>query len=128
MLFGSDAPGATPATLQQCPDDFNAFQVDLAATTINPNPLVKGQSVYFDIKGIVTEPITVKNIHIHVDWNSSPLYDEDHDVEKTYDADYDYTLDWAVPGFAPDGHYDVSFVGTDPDGKVNVCIKAQFDF
>ena len=128
MLFGSDAPVTTPATLKQCDDDFNSFQLDTAATTINPNPLVKGQSVYFDIKGIVTDPITVKNVHVHVDWNSSPLYDEDHDVEKTYDADYDYTLEWAVPGFAPDGHYDVKLTGTDSDGKVNVCVGAQFDF
>ena len=69
MLIGTNGLGTTPAVLTQCADDFNAFQLDIAATSINPNPLVKGEAVNFEIKGIVTEAITVKNFHVHVDWN-----------------------------------------------------------
>lgn len=75
--------------------------------------------------------MTLKNIHIHVDWNDSPLYDEDNEGSTVYDSDVEYRLGWNVPAFAPDGHYDVHITGTGDtdsvkDGKV-LCIRAQMD-
>ena len=72
---------------------------------------------------------------MHVDWNGSPLYDEDHKDEKDFDSQYSYDLGWDVPSFAPNGKYNVTLTGTgacddcpsDGDCKV-LCINAQFEF
>ena len=75
--------------------------------------------------------MTLKNVHIHVDWNSSPLYDEDDKGLNVYDSDVEYNLGWNVPSFAPSGHYDIHVTGTGDaasltDAKV-MCIYAQMD-
>ena len=36
--------------------------------------------------GIVTDIIEVKNFHVHVDWNGSTLYDEDHPQDVLVDS------------------------------------------
>ena len=91
---------------------------------MSPNPLSKGITVEFDLKGIVIESMNVKNLHIHVDWNGSTLYDEDHPQVNTYDSDYDFTASWMIPGFAPDGHYAINFKAVDETGKSNLCVNA----
>lgn len=75
--------------------------------------------------------MTLKNVHIHVEWNSSPLYDEDNEGTNVYDSDVEYNLGWNVPSYAPSGHYDVTVTGTGnaasvTGGKV-MCIKAYMD-
>jgi hypothetical protein len=75
--------------------------------------------------------MTLKNVHIHVDWNDSPLYDEDNEASNVYDSDLEYHLKWNVPSFAPSGHYDVHVIGTGDaesvsGGKV-FCVRAQMD-
>ena len=40
--------------------------------------------------GVVSEKLEIKNVHVHVDWNSAPLYDEDHFQDNSYDSDYSY--------------------------------------
>ena len=127
-MLSDFALSATKATVAQCSDDVGAFQLDTSATTITPNPLEKGTTCAFGLRGVVTETINVNNLHVHVDWNQSPLYDEDHSQDNTYTSEYSYDLNWEVPGFAPDGHYDILFTATDANQKTNLCVKAQFDF
>jgi len=73
----------------------------------------------------------VTNIHIHVDWNGIPLYDEDFKQDNTYDSTYSYSLGWNVPAFAPSGKYAVKIRGTGNAGSVQggnvICVNANFD-
>ena len=81
------------------------FTFDAANSKNVPNPVTKGSSLEFTLAGIVSDAIEVKNLHVHVDWNGATLYDEDHNQDTKYDSAYNYKLNWAVPSFAPSGHY-----------------------
>ena len=125
----TDAPGHV--TFEQCDDDAKIFNLDLSSTNTTPNPITKGDDITFNLIGVVNSQMTLKNVHIHVEWNSSPLYDEDNPGTNVYDSDVQYNLGWNVPSFAPSGHYDVTVTGTGDassvtDGKV-MCIKAYMD-
>ena len=124
-VTGSNDIGSV--TLSQCNDDTGAFVLDTSSTTITPNPIVKGSDLAFGLEGVVTSSIEVENVHVHVDWNGSPLYDEDHPGKTPFDSTFEYKLVWNVPSFAPAGHYDFKLVATDSDGKSNACVAAVFD-
>jgi hypothetical protein len=81
----TDAPGHV--TFEQCDDDAKIFNLDLSSTNTTPNPITKGDDITFNLIGVVNSQMTLKNVHIHVEWNSSPLYDEDNPGTKTYDSD-----------------------------------------
>ena len=122
--------GTGDVTFAQCDDDFGVFSFDKTNTRTNPDPLVKGQNVAFNLAGIVSDTITVTNLHIHVDWNGSTLYDEDHPQSNTYDSSYNYSLGWFVPSFAPSGHYAVTITGTgtnEGDNGTVICVNAGMD-
>ena len=118
-------------TYQQCDDDAKVFSLDLSSTNTTPSPINKGDDITFNLVGVVSEQMTLKNVHIHVDWNSSPLYDEDDPGTNVYDSDVEYNLGWSVPSFAPSGHYDVYVTGTGDakslTGAKIMCIYAQMD-
>jgi hypothetical protein len=104
------------------------FNLDLSSTNTSPNPISKGDDITFNLIGVVNSQMTLKNVHIHVEWNSSPLYDEDDPSSNVYDSDVEYKLGWNVPSFAPSGHYDIYVTGTGDaaslsDAKV-MCIYA----
>ena len=104
------------------------FNLDLSSTNTSPNPISKGDDITFNLIGVVNSQMTLKNVHIHVEWNSSPLYDEDDPSSNVYDSDVEYNLGWNVPSFAPSGHYDIYVTGTGDaaslsDAKV-MCIYA----
>ena len=116
-------------TFKQCDDDKGSFQMDQSATVAVPEPLVKGSDVKLHLEGLLTDKIHVENIHIHVDWNSSPLYDEDHKDGTDYDSNIVEEISWAVPSYAPDGAYHVVLTGYDTDKKTKVmCVTADFTF
>ena len=96
----------------QCADKENEFTFDESMTTISPYPVTKGVHLNFNLAGIVSDEIEVTNLHVHVDWNGSTLYDEDHNQDNKYDSAYNYQLGWDVPSFAPSGHYAIKITGT----------------
>ena len=113
-------------TFSQCDDDKGVFTLDTDATKASPDPLVKGSDVSLDLHGIVSDSIEVKNVHIHVDWNGSTLYDEDHAQDNTYDSDLEYNLSWSVPSFAPSGDYDVVIKAYGDDASATLyCVEAK---
>ena len=110
--------GATgEVTWTQCDDKSKVFTFDESSTTIDPSRMTKGTSCSINMAGVVSSPIHIKNVHVHVDWNSAPLYDEDHTQDNTYDSDYSYQISWDVPSFAPDGHYSVFLTGIGTGGQ-----------
>ena len=117
-------------TMTQCDDDTGSFQLDTQSTSYTPDPLTKGVDLTFNLAGILSDDIHVDNVHIHVDWNGSPLYDEDHKQDKKdFSDNFDMKLGWNVPAYAPDGNYDVKLVGTNASTqKSNLCIAANFTF
>ena len=121
-----DDPGVP--SFEQCDDDLGVFTFDDGSTTVDPNPITKGSTIHFNLVGGFSEPTTIDNLHVHVLWNESPLYDEDDADGKTYDADYEFTMSWYVPNFAPNGHYAINLSGTTPEGQKAICINAAFDF
>ena len=125
LLAITDAANGS-VTFTQCDDDTGAFTLDTDATKSDPDPIVKGTDVALEMHGIVSDSIEVKNVHIHVDWNGSTLYDEDHAQDNTYDSDLEYNLSWSVPSFAPSGAYDVHVKAYGDDGTtVLYCVDAQ---
>ena len=115
-------------SFEQCDDDLGVFTFDDGSTTVDPNPITKGSTINFNLVGGFSESTAVDNLHVHVLWNDSPLYDEDDKDGNTYDADYQFPLSWDVPTFAPDGHYAITLTGTTPEGQKAICISAAFDF
>ena len=109
---------------------MGVFAFDESSTTYNPNPIVKSSTLKLNLAGNVSDEIEVTNVHVHVDWNGSTLYDEDHKQDNKYDSSYAYTISWDVPAYAPSGHYDITITGTGnsegSSGKV-MCVNAQMD-
>ena len=115
---------------ESCDTDLDVFDFDEDSTTVNPDPPSKGQNINFGLAGALSDEMNLTNIHIHVDWNSSPLYDEDHAVTEgpfTGD-DFYYPLEWFVPSYAFNGLYQIQLRGTQPDGQSVMCINAAFAF
>lgn len=120
--------GTGDVTYGQCDDDFGVFTLDTANTRNTPNPVTKGVHLNFNLAGIVSDAIEVKNLHVHVNWNGATLYDEDHAQDNKYDSAYSYLLAWDVPSFAPSGNYAITVTGTGlnegDSGKV-LCVTAN---
>ena len=116
---------------KQCNDDAGVFMFDDSTTSVDPTPVHKNVDVKLNLGGIVSDPMTITNIHVHVKWAGVNLYDEDIPQNNTYDSAYKYTVGWNVPSFAPSGHYDVTMTGTGNAGSVHgglvMCVNAQFD-
>ena len=104
--------GTGDVTYGQCGDDAGVFTFDGDNTSNTPAPVTKGSEVTLNLAGIVSDSIEVTNVHIHVDWNGSTLYDEDHSQDNVYDSTYNYQLSWAVPSYAPSGAYAIKITGT----------------
>ena len=112
---------------KQCADQENKFSMDDAATTQSPSPMIKGKNVNLDLEGIVSSPMDVSKMHLHVNWNGTPLYDQDLKVGQHYDSTLSYQMAWFVPSYAPAGKYDLTLVGYDLDGKTtDLCIAVNF--
>ena len=123
-FIGLEATGAV--TYKQCADDAGVFTLDTASTTNTPKIVTKGKDVNFHLAGILDDSVSIDNVHVHVNWNSTPLYDEDHKGAKSFDDEVTYDLAWNVPGFAPSGHYDVTITGLS-GSKKQFCVNAQMD-
>ena len=124
--------GSGDVTYSQCDDDFGVFKFDGANTT--PTHISKGSTIGFDLKGVVSAPIEVTDINVDVKWGAAhtDLFNHDYKQDNKYTQVYDYSdLKWPVPGFAPNGEYDVTITGTGSSGNSNgkvLCIKATFTF
>ena len=127
------APTATNdigvVTFSTCSDKEGKFTFDEASSSYNPNPMIKGKNVNFDLQGIVSSPMDVSKIHLHVNWNGTPLYDQDYKEGVHFDSSLDIKLSWYVPTYAPNGKYDLTLVGYDSDGVTSdMCVGASFQF
>ena len=116
-------------TYEQCDDDVGQFTFDDANTYNDPSPVAKGSDLNLNLAGVFGDSGTLKNIHIHVDWNGTPLYDEDHKQSTAIGDEFKTTLGWNVPSFAPSGDYAINLIGTgdisgQTDAKV-LCINAK---
>ena len=127
-LFG-DYNQIGDVTYAQCDDDMGMFTFDDASTYNDPNPVAKGSNLNLNLAGIFGDQGTLTNIHIHVDWNGTPLYDEDHNQSTDVADEFKTTIGWNVPSFAPSGDYDVTLTGTgDMSGEKGskiLCINAK---
>ena len=129
MARGEDiVSDSTKVQWSQCDDDKGVFTLD-GSTDTDPDPLKKGSDVTFNLVGVLSDDITLSNIHIHVDWNHVPLYDEDHKGPQSFSDTLIYNLKWNVPAYAPDGLYSATVTGIDADGSSkDFCITASFTF
>ena len=127
----SDLTATGIVSWQQCSDNAGVFTFDDSSTSVDPSPVHKNCDVKLNLGGIVSDPMEITNLHVHVKWNNANLYDEDIPQDNTYDSTYAYTVGWNVPSFAPSGHYDVTITGTGNAGSVQsglvMCVNAQFD-
>ena len=73
-----------------CDTDLDVFDFDEDSTTATPNPPTKGIDINLGLAGSLSDEMDLTNLHIHVDWNKSPLYDEDHKVTEGPFTDDDF--------------------------------------
>ena len=113
-LFLSTGPVSEPGvvTFSQCDDDVGIFTFDDVNTFTSPSPAIKGQDASLNLAGIFGDTGTLTNIHVHVDWNGTPLYDEDHEQTTTIGDEFKTSIVWSIPAFAPNGQYNVDLIGT----------------
>ena len=123
-----DAPLTGGVAWSQCEDDFGVFQFDESSTSYSPDPMTKGVSATPNLAGVLQDTIHVENMHMHADWNGSPLYDQDFKDGSDYDSNWTQSVGWDIPGFAPSGAYHITFKGAGSymgaDGTV-FCIAAD---
>ena len=127
-LFAA-SDGLGDVTYEQCDDDVGQFTFDGDNTYNDPAPVQKGSDVNLNLAGLFGDKGTLTNIHIHVDWNGTPLYDEDHNQKTKIGDDFKTTIGWNVPSFAPAGDYDVFLKGYGTmggqDDQFLMCINAK---
>ena len=123
----TDEPNAVGVvTLKQCADQEGKFKFS-TASSVTSNPMVKNQAVTFDIKGLVSSPEYVGNIHLTVNWNGQPIYDADIQDNLSYTSNFDWKYQWFVPDYAPEGQYEIKWTGFDKDGKTtDLCVLGDF--
>ena len=120
---------STKVEWSQCDDDKGVFTLDTDNTSAIPDPLQKGKDVGLNLAGVLSDDIDLSNVHIHVDWNGTPLYDEDHKGDQHFSDSLTYNLKWSVPSYAPNGDYSVILTGVDKDGSSkDFCVNAKFTF
>ena len=118
----------TKVQWSQCDDDKGVFTLD-DSSSATPDPVQKGADVALHLVGALSDDINLSKIHIHVDWNGTPLYDEDHTDNLPSSDPLDYSLKWNVPSYAPDGDYAATLTGIDADGSSkDFCVYATFSF
>ena len=81
-------------TFSQCADDTGVFTLS-STSSVTPNPVVKSSTEKIVITGSVSSPVSLKNVHLHVVWNSSPVSDKDNAASESWAVgDVSYTLNW----------------------------------
>ena len=110
------------------------FIDDPSSTYSQPATATKGINIALNLGGIMTESTDVTNVEINVLWNGTPLHKEEHPMDQKVDANgpFTYTLSWAIPSFAPSGHYhvDISLAGKAGNSVTDQsigCVSADFD-
>ena len=121
ILKGQEVGGGSKVQWSQCADDKGVFTMD-GSTSATPDPLVKGQSVALHLIGALSDDINVKNMVVEAKWNGVLLYHANKPGGSFSDK-VDYSLNWDVPSFAPNGAYDVTITGMDTDGKKDLCVE-----
>lgn len=118
----------------KCQCDVADFNYNGQATFATPASVTKGINVGFNLGGLILQQTDVTNVDINVLWNNTPLHKEDHPMDNKIAANgpFRYNLSWAIPSFAPSGHYQVSIllsgkVGTSGNTQSVGCVQADFD-
>lgn len=116
-------------TWGECEGGSGDFAVDLSDTYSNPKVPVKGSNVQLELHGAFTNDVDLAGLKVYVEWNKTPLYVNDFPRAKHYSAGDDYKdeITWAIPSFAPTGHYAVQVTLHDKANLVFSCISADFD-
>lgn len=119
-----------PVTWGECTGGDGDFAVDLSSTYSVPAIPVKGANVELELHGTFTNDADLAGLKVYVTWNKTPLYTNDFARTKHYGAGDSYAdeITWAIPSFAPSGHYAVQITLHNKDNKVVFdCISADFD-
>ena len=81
-------------TFSQCSDDTGVFTLS-SSSSVTPNPIQKSSNELIVINGSVSSAVSLRNVHLHVVWNSSPVSDKDNAASESWNAgDVSYSLNW----------------------------------
>ena len=109
-------------TFSQCSDDAGVFTLS-SSSSVTPNPIQKSSTEVIIINGSVSSPVSLKNVHLHVEWNSSPVSDKDNAASNEWGVgDVTYSLSWSTPALMPKGHYEMTLTGDDGNQSVFCAI------
>ena len=120
-----------PTVFSECPSE-EGLAVDFDNTYSDPRQPTKSNDITLDLAGTFVEDADVQGLHIKVSVGGVFLYENEYLRKKSYEAGEQYTdkITWYVPGFAPDGEYEIVITIHDNSSTpVNfACVSAKFVF
>lgn len=69
-----------------CKTDIKVFTFDKSNTSNTPDPITKGTEVTFNLAGKFNDIVNVTSVNVHVDLQSTPIYDNKTTVSNNYNA------------------------------------------
>ena len=110
-------------------DDDGYFLMDESQTYGNPDPPRLGQTVYFTLGGLWTQPVDIDHINFKCHLFGTLVYNEDFpDVESVQPGGWSYSLPFDVPSVAPSTTYYVTVSAWAQDGSELFSIDTNFKF
>ena len=110
-------------------DDMSYFLLDESQTFGNPDPPQLGQTVYFNLGGIWTQPVDIDHINFKCHLFGALVYNEDFaDPESVQPGGWTYSLPFDVPPVAPTTTYYITIEGLATDGTSLFMINTNFRF
>ena len=110
-------------------DDLGYFLMDESQTYGNPDPPRLGQTVYFTLGGLWTQPVDIDHMNFKCHLFGALVYNEDFaDVESVQPGGWSYSLPFDVPSVAPSTTYYVTVEAVAQDGSELFSIDTNFRF
>lgn len=99
----------------------------ISTVSVNPIPVVKGDNVYINLHGVITEPIIDGSVNITLFYSDTIVQTEVYPLSALYKLpispqffDFDY---YFVAPLSPDGIYVLLFKAEKEDGTSIGCIE-----
>ena len=110
-------------------DDLGYFLMDESQTYGSPDPPKLGQTVYFNLGGLWTQPVDIDHINFKCHLFGALVYNEDFpDLESVQPGGWSYSLPFDVPSVAPSTTYYVTVEAVATDGSELFSIDTNFRF
>ena len=100
------ASGNGDISWTQCSDDTGKFHLDSDACTVSPDPIKKGTTETFTIRGTTDIAIDVSSVEVDVYFGGNKISSKSN-PGGSFTSDVTLVVDSVIPIFAPSGTYTI---------------------